>query len=289
MGLIKLRVELGALRAAINELRGTIQEHIEAIHAAEKARTKEHTVPERLPVLVSHDEELKKGEMSSYATQEGIRKWTKRAVIAAAIYAAIAALQWYEMRTQTRQLAKQFEVQQRPWVSSKVEFKGVEFVVYPGNRPGTQFDVIVEIPTKNEGSSPAFQVGVGAMGTASNEIAATGGFTTLDKMMETACGFANSESKLAGRALFPGNSDPREIPENIMVPLIQVTEIRRLWVAACVAYSSSSTNQIHHTKIWAASWPINGQPTEIRRSLNPPFILYSLPITQWGIIKTEAD
>jgi hypothetical protein len=31
------------------------------------------------------------------------------------------------------------------------------------------------------------------------------------------------------------------------------------------------------------------QPKEIRRTANPKVIYYALPITQWGIVKTEAD
>ena len=43
---------------------------------------------------------------------------TWAAVIAASIYAAIAALTYGEMRTQTKQIARQFQAQQRAWVGN---------------------------------------------------------------------------------------------------------------------------------------------------------------------------
>jgi len=114
---------------------------------------------------------------------------------------------------------------------------------------------------------------------------------TMDTMMESACGSSNSNTKRVGGVLFPNGPETRtELSENIMVPFIQVTDVHRVWLAMCIVYgSTSSTEQLHNTKIWMASWPITGQPTEIRRTAQPPVIYYSLPITNWGVIKTEAD
>jgi hypothetical protein len=291
MGLIRLRAELRAIRDAIEELRTAIDNHSETVHAAEESRSKDYAIPKRLQVLVSHDEEIKEGEHKSYTAQENIKKWTKRAVIAASTYAFIAALQYWEMRIQTKQVAKQFEAQQRPWVDGgEIEFRQPVFLVYPDNpiQARTQVDVVVEIPTKNVGAAPALHVDAELSGTMTKEIA---GPKTMDTMMEYACHLADGNSKQGGGALFP-NSTPTKVeyPINIMVPFIEVTEIRRVWITICIAYSNTgSADQLHHTKIWAASWPIDGQPKEIRRTANPAIIYYTLPIAQWGIVKTQAD
>lgn len=93
----RLRRELAAIRGRVEELCRAIQEHSEAI----QARNKNRAVQERMPVLVSYDQNIDAAQNRQYGTQEKIAKWTKRAVIAASIYAGIAALQWCEMRKAT--------------------------------------------------------------------------------------------------------------------------------------------------------------------------------------------
>src|ERR1700730_12065976 len=136
MGFFRLRLELRALRSAIEEFRHAIQDHSEAIHAASEAQRKSNPPGQPTPVVVSFDDktarDAKDEQNRQYGVQKSIRNWTKAAVIAATIYASIAALQWCEMRTQTKQVAKQFEAQQRPWISGgEIEFKQPLFLVYP--------------------------------------------------------------------------------------------------------------------------------------------------------------
>lgn len=138
MGLIGLRVELSALRDAINELRAAIQKHSETAHVTQKTHDKDTAIPKSIPVTVSYVEQVDKDQKASYRTQEGIRKWTRGAVIAASIYAAIAVLQWCEMRKATRAATtatyiamQQFEASERPWVSINVNIDSPLFFNAP--------------------------------------------------------------------------------------------------------------------------------------------------------------
>jgi hypothetical protein len=200
------------------------------------------------------------------------------------------------MRSQTKQVAKQFEAQQRPWVGGggEIEFKQPEFLVYPDNPPQArmQFNVIVEIPIRNFGVAPALHVDTALSGTLTKQIAGpTTGSQTMGTVMEYACHVADGNSRQAGGALFPNGTPTKvEYPISLGVPFIEVNEVRRVWITICTSYSGpGSTDRLHHTKIWAASWPIDGPPKEIRRIANPRGIYYTLPITQWGVVKTEAD
>ena len=189
---------------------------------------------------------------------------------------------------------KTMEAQARPWVGGgKIEVKTATFLVYPTNpiQARTQVDLTIDIPTKNVGNSPAFHVDTEADGTMTGQIATS---QPIDALMEYTCGRAdaNAKNKSIGGVLFPNSPETTlEWPESIGVPMLEITEVHRVWVVVCIAYSeTTSVQQLHHTKIWMASWPINGQPTEIRRVTQPIIIIYySLPIAGWVVTKTEAD
>jgi len=207
--------------------------------------------------------------------------------IATGVYTIYARKQWQVMRRQLTEM----QIARRPWVGSgPLEFKQPVFLVYPDNpiEARTQVDVLVEIPIKNFGLAPAFHVDIELAATMTAQTAAP---ASIGTEMEFACHSADNNAKNGGEALFPnGPETSLEIPASIMVPFIQIAEIRRVWIAICVAYSDVAAGEkLHHTRILAASWPISGQPREIRRTTNPRVIYYSLPITQWGVVKTEAD
>ena len=204
-----------------------------------------------------------------------------------------------EMQSQTKilsdqatQAATQWEAEHRPWVGSgEIEFKKPPvFLVYPGNpmQGRTQVSFIMHTPIKNFGNSPAFHVETEVAGTMTEQIAAP---PTMDTMMKSACSWADGNSRNVGGVMFPNSPETRlEQNENIMTPLIQINNVHRVWIAICIAYSgTTSGKQLHHTKIWMASWPIDGQPTETFRTAQPTVIYYSLPITRWGVVRTEAD
>ena len=247
MGLIRLRAELRAIRDAIEELRTAVDSHSETIRATEEAQ--EHAKRGREPVIVTFDDKTVRETATQNQTQNtiqrGIRNWTMGAVLAASLYAAVAIVQWCEMRSQTKQVAKQFEAQQRPWVSGgEIEFKQPEFLVYPDNPPPTetQVNVTVVIPTKNFGVAPAFHIDVELSGTMTKQITSPQtGPQTMDTMMEYACHLADGNSKQGGGALFPNSTPTKfEYPIALGVPFIKVTEVRRVWITICIAYSSNS-------------------------------------------------
>jgi hypothetical protein len=100
--LFKFKRDLNGLRERIEELSSAINEHSKTLRAAEEASRAYETVPKPVPVLVSYDQQTSGDQNRHYAIQKKIARWTKGAVIAASIYAAIAGLQWCEMRKATR-------------------------------------------------------------------------------------------------------------------------------------------------------------------------------------------
>jgi hypothetical protein len=92
MGFEGLRLELRAVRSAIDELCRAIQDHSKAVR----------NPPQPSPVIVSYDEktttDTKTQQSRQYQMQKSIRNWTSAAVLAAIVYASIAALQWCEMQ-----------------------------------------------------------------------------------------------------------------------------------------------------------------------------------------------
>jgi hypothetical protein len=148
MGIINLRIELRALRHAINELQAAIQEYSESTHSAQEAHNKEQAIPKPVPVTVYYGQQANKDQERYYGTQEGIRKWTRNAVIAAVIYATIAAFQYSEMRKATEINRAALVATQRAYVSvtglnirqSTFNPKLVSYIVSPivvnsGNTP----------------------------------------------------------------------------------------------------------------------------------------------------------
>src|ERR1700740_861036 len=113
MGLISLRVEFRAVKTALNELRQAIQQHSESVHATQEAQQHANRPRNPMPVVVSYDDKTveytKTQDDREYRTQNSIKNWTKAAVIAASIYAAIAAFQAFLMWTNTDQLRRQID------------------------------------------------------------------------------------------------------------------------------------------------------------------------------------
>jgi len=219
-------------------------------------------------------------------------KWTDvLTVFLTLLIAAAAFCSAWIFQGQLTVARQTMEAQTRPWVGNgKIEVKETTFLVYPDNpiRARTQVDLVIEVPLKNVGNSPALNVETSVIATMTEQI---GAFPTVEPMMESACGGADKNAKAVGQVLFPNSPDTTvEWPMDVMTPFIQINQVHRVWIDICVTYSgTTSDQQIHHTKIWMASWPIDNKPTEIRRTTQPTVIYYALPITQWGVIKIEAD
>jgi hypothetical protein len=91
MGLIGLRIELRALRHAINELYVALEKQSEITRLT--LNKEDQVIPNPIPVTIQYDQQSAKDQKDYYVSQQNIVRWTKRAVIAAGIYAAIAAVQ----------------------------------------------------------------------------------------------------------------------------------------------------------------------------------------------------
>jgi hypothetical protein len=282
-----------------------IHEYAESIRDRDQ-KERNQQLPSDKPIEVRGTITLDEKTMANFAaqnqsnnpTQESIKNATWAAFYAVVVYAVVTTLMWCSMREQNRltketikQADTQWNAQNRPWVGNgEIGFKQPPvFLIYPQNGilGRTQFDFEPDIPIKNVGTAPAFHVYTSFVATVTKEIAAPPNLAT---MMETACQGADNTAKNVGGVLFPNSPETRTgFPEALEIPL-QLTEVRRIWINVCVAYSGrGSGEQPHHTKIWIASWPINGQPREIRRTTAPEVIYYTLPIPQWSVIKTETD
>jgi hypothetical protein len=296
---------LGEIKRVLDRLVKGISEYQEAQETQkEKERHAELKTVVRLPPEITSYYEREQRDYPVRNSHETVRRRVEYVAVGAAIVLAILTLcTLYTLNGQLRQarranddLEKQFSEQQRPWVDTgEIEVKNPIFLVYPTNpiQARTQIDFTIDVPIKNVGSSPALHVEMGLVGTMTEQIAAPQtGPQTMETMMGSACGQADKIANAAGQVLFPNSpTTPLEWPVNMMVPFIQVNEVHRVWVAVCLAYSGTTPDQKpHHTKVWLACWPTNGQPTEIRRTTQPvKIIYYSLPIARWGVVKTEAD
>ena len=127
MSLISLRVELRALRLAINELRDGIAKRRDTVSTAEKEWRDKPSPIQSVKAVISFDEDTKRDTKAEnkcqYSAQNGIRKATWCAFGAAVIYAGLAAWQACtfsrQLRTQEEQLATQrteFTAENRPWI-----------------------------------------------------------------------------------------------------------------------------------------------------------------------------
>jgi hypothetical protein len=127
MGLFRLRLELRAIRSAIEELRGAIEEHSRTI-CAQKEAEKDKEVPlKSKQVIVSYDDETvrdsKEENERQYRIQRSIKWAAWCAFGAAVIYAGIGVFQWRQMRRQTRissdtlrQSTESFRIDERAWI-----------------------------------------------------------------------------------------------------------------------------------------------------------------------------
>jgi hypothetical protein len=188
---------------------------------------------------------------------------------------------------------KQWKAQQRPWVglSGNIEFpKQPTFQVFTSATPkNTAIEITTTFRIKNFGISPAFK-------TASEiQIEMRDNAMTLPEYrMKGACSLADQTSEGEGSVafqnsvIFPSGEIAPSFETQTSEP-IELTKIRRVWIAGCIAYQDGVSAIIHHTKFWIMSYmvPENTVPTIIERKTI--YTRFSLPIAGWYIVKTEAD
>ncbi len=187
----------------------------------------------------------------------------------------------------------QWETQQRPWVglSGGVEFtKPPIFQVFAVNAAkSTGIELSIAFKVKNFGLSPAFKT--------ASEIEVRLGDNTLtlpQDQMKGACSLAvwNSQGEdtatFGDSVVFPTGETTASF-ENVTGQPIELSKIRRVWIAGCIAYQGAASAVIHHTKFWILSYmiPENSIPVVVEK--NPIMTKFSLPINGWQLVKTEAD
>lgn len=219
-----------------------------------------------------------------------LKQWVEVLGVGILLVYTIYTIKLYNAAKDANKQAKmQWNAEHRPWIGNgEIEVRQPVFVFYPGNPPQmkTQFSFTVEVPIKNVGISPAFHVETNVMGTLTEQIAAP---PTLGDMMVTACKGADSNAKNIGGVLFPNNAENRfEESMALGSSIPEVSKIHRVWLTICTAYSDNGAS-VHHTKIWFASWPINGELPEMRDPAHPGIVYYAFPSTRWSVIKMEAD
>jgi hypothetical protein len=266
MEILKMRIELRALRQAINELCAAVEKYCETAHSAQETNKKDDAIPKSIPVTVSYSEQVNAGQNRQNTTQEQIAKWTRRAVFAAIFYAGIAALQWCVMKSQLEELHKQTVAQTRPWIGIDNVTLRDERITGPTQtldrsqlQDGANFAVFV----RNYGKSPA-RVNVQAE-------AKFGRYSvTWDWKNWGVCKRAEeSLEKPFGRTkiVFP------EQPEFDIGPTSVSVEGHGIdfnkWIVFCVAYKTPS-QPLHHTQfLYLAT--TNGQATADDDRPNLPY------------------
>lgn len=117
---LRLRRELAAIRHQIEELCRAIQEYSGVVHSTQEGQQQPREARNPARVVVSLDKQMaydtKAQDDRQYKTQDSIRKWTRAAVIAAVIYAAVAGLQWNEMRKATITQKNTIVLEERAWL-----------------------------------------------------------------------------------------------------------------------------------------------------------------------------
>jgi hypothetical protein len=290
----------------IVSLKNTLDHLVEAITAYQKtdaAQRKEESETEsktvvRLPVEVTKYYESEERERPKASGRDKIRMILEIAGVIAAIILAILTFctlrtlngQLSEARRTNGDLERQFQAQQRPWIANgKIEVSGTEFLIYPGiPQEGAQVNISVSVPVRNVGGFPASDVQLSMVDDATEEIAVS---EKIKTRMEYACGSAEKISYADGQVLFPNSPDTTMgWPMVLVTGFTDVTKIHRLWLSICVIYKGApSDNKIHHTKIWMASWPIQGVSKETGISSNPAIIRYAPQFSGWAVVRTEAD
>ena len=155
-----LSLRLVAIGKRIEELCKAVQQNSKVIHTAQEAQQQTEKARNPTPVIVTYDDQTVRNTKDEndrqYITQNSIKNWTKVAVIAATIYAAIAALQWCEMRKATNAAttaanvaAKQLDVSERPWARIGISLSGPLVIDRNGLKMTTK------IVMQNSGNSPA--------------------------------------------------------------------------------------------------------------------------------------
>lgn len=171
----KLAMLIRRLLEAIKNVIKAIQEHTKSIHAAEEREREKKPSGEMINRVISFDDKAVRDAETEhnrqYGVQNSIRWATWMAVLAAIVYAGVAACQLREMRKTTKAAIKsavaaqqsadtaanEFEVSQRPWVKIRHRIlKPLTFGVKAWQGPVAQAEI--EDTIENVGQTVAVDV-----------------------------------------------------------------------------------------------------------------------------------
>ncbi|HEY5331308.1 MAG TPA: hypothetical protein VIJ79_15610 [Acidobacteriaceae bacterium] len=168
--------------------------------------------------------------------------------------------------------------------------KPLVFRVYGANPHNqTAAKMTISYKVKNFGISPAFktasQVGV---------VLTDNTLTLPQFQMRSVCSLADGNSRaddkesFGDNAIFPTGETSASFEIESGQP-IALTDIRRVWIVGCTSYQDGVSNVIHHTKFWIMSFmiPEGTVPALVERG--EVVSTFSLPISGWETVKTEAD
>jgi hypothetical protein len=109
--------------------------------------------------------------------------------------------------------------------------------------------------------------------------------------MTGACSAADKVG-IGESVIFPNTENAQRFEMQQNQP-IAFQQIQRLWVIGCVAYFDQPSNLTRHTRFWVVSQMLqdNTKPSLIKRENRGGRMVdsYSLPVSGWLLLKTEAD
>ena len=194
-----------------------------------------------------------------------------------------------EARRATNLSEIQWKAQNRPWIgtSSPIALpKQLVFLSYAGSKPYTGVELDTSLSIKNFGVYPAFKAG------SHIELLLTKNMLTLPQNeMISACSAAD-QAGIGESVIFPNTEITQgfEMQQNQPIAL---QEIQRLWAIGCISYLDRPSIATRHTKFWVVSQMLQDKatPSFIRRENRGGRAVdfYSLPVSGWLLLKTEAD
>jgi hypothetical protein len=216
----KLAMLMKRLLEAIKGVVQAIQKNTESIHAAEERERQKKPAGEATHRIIAFDDktvrDAKEENDRQYRTQTSIKTATWLAVIAACIYATIAAWQGWEMRkaamaTQDAAVAaqkaadtaaNQLELAERPWVDANISLDGP----FTFNINGAS--IPLKITLRNTGHSPALTVTISPLPLIGHKAANAANYR--EQVCQDAIRIATTMPQF-GVALFPNvNFEQRE-------------------------------------------------------------------------------
>lgn len=256
--------------------------------------------PLTVQAIVSFDEktvtDMAARNKESTAIQKSIKKATWAALGAVAIYAVVTMFMWCAMLRQNKlseraihQTKIQWAAQNRPWVavSNAMQLpKKLVFLAFAGPKPFTGVELKTSLNLKNVGISPSFKVG-----SAIELLLADSALKLPQSEMTSACSLAD-QAGLGESVIFP-NTEITQGFEMQQNQAIAFQKVQRLWAIGCISYLDQTSESTRHTKFWVVSQMLqdNVKPSFIKRENRGGRTVdsYSLPVSGWLLLKTEAD